>query len=173
MDWELVDGLGCSAEYGQEDQGNAGKSHRICLDKQWWGSVPGRWSWWRDKEGRELKKNIKLMRCLKGRMGIKEIIKISGLDGFNWARKHRRRPVFRKELVRFEVCKVKILMGHPTGDVQLIVRCANLELARHDEIGSRYLEFSINETKPQEWINLHTMREVLKHSPENTNICGD
>lgn len=22
MDWELVAGLGCSAEYGQEDQGN-------------------------------------------------------------------------------------------------------------------------------------------------------
>ena len=90
------------------------------------------------------------MKCLKGRMGIKEIVKISGLYGFNWARNHRQRPVIRKELVRFEVCEVKILMGHPIGDIQLIVRCANLELARHDEIGSRYLEFSINETTWQE-----------------------
>lgn len=35
MDWELVDGLGCSAEYGQEDQRNGQeKIHCICLDKQ-------------------------------------------------------------------------------------------------------------------------------------------
>lgn len=39
---------------------------------------------------------------------------------------------FKKELVWFKACEVKILMGHPSGDVQLIVRYTNLGLEKQD-----------------------------------------